>query len=818
MRQKRNKLQWKKLTASIMMAVTAGFGVNTVSADNLIAVVSSTSGFAGNDVGTMTGSRVTNDVDIDSVGYRIKNGDGDTAVFNFHHNGKSYLITRYGRTGVSKLSLAQGTWTGMQDQGMQITHKDNPNIHEVGYNNKFIYATGYDNPNLSYAVLNGTGDLTNLVFKKAADYRENIPHEGSLVPDYHGEGVKIRGNNLYALVTVNPRGGYESYDDSYLLRYKINEDGSLTYDKDKGSVRVGKNATEIIPYNNLLMTPAMGGMIVSGQADPNTALHVTDVSGGEMKVHKVKVPESTGIGKTIGYSNMQVTPEGNVYIVAMSYAGDFHGSKGGVYKTTVSNLLSDNPEEWTKITDFEKDNDGGYNWDVYAEENPRRVWVNSGNRIKLFIDGQETPISIPVRKFASQKDMDFVNMDGFTFLAPDKVTGEKENPARLLEISDDGVTLTGKDKAKYTYTKDTLIGPDADVAGDKKTNVAAAVFARDHGNLTLDAGTHTLTMNTDTGIGTPAGIYAANGAGVNVKAGKLNINTNSPQGGETKTSAIWLDPSKDKAGHIRIEAPVSIEMSGGEGGYGVAVKKTDRWGEKAAEAQGTSDITIKGPLTIKGSTAAMPWGIGLNHKNVYGRLNNAGLYTAVDKSQITVDGPVDMAIYGNGATALAKDSLITLKGGKIEVPHGKNYAYYTLAAYGGSIYMNMGQDGKSEGNEKVELLGDVYTGKDGNISIGLTTGGSLWKGIANSMGSVSLSLKNGAAWTNEKQNTPYEDETEDVGSRGKTRLLRLTGGDSKDKAGSIFQKEKKGIHVENYSGYTQIIYDHDADLAFHAEV
>ena len=59
-----------------MMAVTAGFGVNTVSADNLIAVVSSTSGFGENDVGTMTGSRVTNDVDIDSVGYRIKNGDG----------------------------------------------------------------------------------------------------------------------------------------------------------------------------------------------------------------------------------------------------------------------------------------------------------------------------------------------------------------------------------------------------------------------------------------------------------------------------------------------------------------------------------------------------------------------------------------------------------------------------------------------------------------------------------------------------------------------------------------------------------------------
>lgn len=808
----RRKKMWKRLIGQITIALAAGAVGSTAMAANLIAAVSSDPGYGSNDVGTLTGSRVTTDVDVDSAGWRVKGQDGDTAVFNFHYKGKSYLLTRYGRSGKSRFSDAQGNWLALNDNaaGHFVYHNSTPNIHEITYNDGFVYVTGYDNPHISVAKLEGD-KLNDLSFQKAADYTNDIVHNFKEV-DFHGEGIAIRGNDLYALVTANPNHGYESYADSYVLKYKMNSDGSLSHEKGKDVVRVGKNSTEIEPYNNLLMIPSMGGML-SNAANPTASLDIVDISGGQMKTHRVKVPEAVGLGKTTEARNMHVTPEGNVYVLVGAYANDFHGSTGGVWKTTVSNLMSDNPEEWTLITDFEKEKDGGYNWDVYAEENPRRVWVNAGNKIKLYIDGKETPIVFPIEKFGSSKEKIYVNMDGFRFLAPAQVAGEAPNQARLLDIPDNETMITGKDKNVYTYTTDAVLGPETNGAGDLKSNVAAGAFARDYGDITLDAKEKDLTINADTGIGTPVGIYAGNGKNVTVNAKKLTVNTNSPTGGETKTSAIWLDAAKDKAGKITINAPLHIEMTGGEGGYGIAVKKTDRWGEAAAESTAVSEIVVNGDVSLTG-TEGRQWGLPVNHKNVYGRLNNAGLYTAVDKSKITINGSVNLAVHGNGATALSKDSEINVKGGKITVPTGKNYAYYALAAYDGTVRMNTGSDGKTPGAEKVEITGDLYAGKNGKIDVAMTTSGSYLKGIVNSMGAVRAYLQNGAAWVNERQNTPHEDETEDVGSRGKSRLGELIGGKDEASAGLIFQKDQKGITIDKYSGYTKIFYDHDSDLKY----
>lgn len=345
---RRGKKMWKHLAGLITMVLTAGAVGNTAMAANLIAAVSSDPHYSNNDVGTLTGSRVTTDVDVDSAGWRIKRQDGDTAVFNFHYKGKSYLLTRYGRSGKSRFSDAQGNWLALNDNaaGHFVYHNSTPNIHEITYNDGFVYVTGYDNPHISVAKLEGD-NLNNLNFQKAADYTNDIVHNFRKV-EFHGEGIAIRGNDLYALVTANPNGGYESYADSYVLKYKMNSDGSLSHEKGKDVVRVGKNSTEIEPYNNLLMIPSMGGMLVSGEASPNASLDIVDISGGRMKTHRVKVPEAVGLGKTTEARNMHVTPEGNVYVLVGAYANDFHGSTGGVWKTTVSNLMSDNPLPWTK--------------------------------------------------------------------------------------------------------------------------------------------------------------------------------------------------------------------------------------------------------------------------------------------------------------------------------------------------------------------------------------------------------------------------------------------------------------------------------------
>lgn len=65
---RRGKKMWKHLAGLITMVLTAGAVGNTAMAANLIAAVSSDPHYSNNDVGTLTGSRVTTDVDVDSAG------------------------------------------------------------------------------------------------------------------------------------------------------------------------------------------------------------------------------------------------------------------------------------------------------------------------------------------------------------------------------------------------------------------------------------------------------------------------------------------------------------------------------------------------------------------------------------------------------------------------------------------------------------------------------------------------------------------------------------------------------------------------------
>ena len=172
---------------------------------------------------------------------------------------------------------------------------------------------------------------------------------------------------------------------------------------------------------------------------------------------------------------------------------------------------------------------------------------------------------------------------------------------------------------------------------------------------------------------------------------------------------------------ITVNGNVNIAMTGGYGGNGIAVQKTDRLtGETTdiyddynyntitlREASYTADeaaiITINGDVSVKGADN-QTWGIEANKENVFSRFNNAGILTSVNKSQVNVNGNVDMDVYGNGVTVNAENSSVTIaKGGQITVPKGTDYGYYTLAAYNGTINMNMGEDGQTVGTDDVVL-------------------------------------------------------------------------------------------------------------------
>ena len=78
-------------------------------------------------------------------------------------------------------------------------------------------------------------------------------------------------------------------------------------------------------------------------------------------------------------------------------------------------------------------------------------------------------------------------------------------------------------------------------------------------------------------------------------------------------------------------------------------------------------------------------------------------------------------------------------------------------------------------------------------------------------GRVNLWLANGATWTNAAWGIPgenYYGTTADKKFHG-SNPTNLYGGSDAAHAGVIIQKDKNPISVENYSGNTMVIYEHD---------
>lgn len=70
---------------------------------------------------------------------------------------------------------------------------------------------------------------------------------------------------------------------------------------------------------------------------------------------------------------------------------------------------------------------------------------------------------------------------------------------------------------------------------------------------------------------------------------------------------------------------------------------------------------------------------------MYSRFNSAGILTTVDNSEVNIDGDVDFRIYGNGITANAAGSRVSIGGGRIEVPSGKNMGTMPLELIRGPL-------------------------------------------------------------------------------------------------------------------------------------
>lgn len=840
---KSERLQKAILVAGILTGVVIGVQLPTDAANLMVTIPSN---YSSSIMGAITGSRVTTTVDGTAKTVREKL-NGDPGVFNINVNGQSKVFMRQYNYSTNPDSLianeildSDGDFNTPTASG-KLTQTANP--HGVATWKNYVYSVGYDLGNIAIGKIDGallteiTTDTN--VHKLLKDIKAT---NDASIGDYttnaaaHGEGAAVRGNDLYVIASVNKNGGYSDYDDGYLMHYTIKSDGTLDY---KDYTRIGKNTDEsrVNMYNDHIFVSAIGGMQNYGAGNAETSITAATLTNGAVSKEKTKrITVPTSVQATgQDFRDLKILPNGTAYVMTYNL-----GSAGGIdttiYQTTVSNLYATNPKDWTVVHSGTYD---GWFGKLNAEMYTHRLWVEAGQNLLVYTDGDTSP------KYSwAAKDFGKSSMSQYNFMAmlqPDTVYGDK---ATLTAVKAEGLTTpsvsvtatvnsdaafadptyttqitgTNKDTAyynnedtedyqSYMFMKNTVIqAGDTYATGDLTTNVLAAVDVHEGNDVEIDADGFSLQLQSSHTIGSPSGIYAGNNKNVTVTAGKLNIITSGMTGGNSLTNGIWLDAPANGASSITIHAPTTnIAMTGGYGGNGIAIQKTDRWGEASDAAAGTNKITLDGNLNIKGADSAT-WGIGLNPENVYSRFNNAGILTSVKNSEVEVKGLANMDVYGNGITVNAAGSKVSIGGGTIHVPSGRNYGYYTLGAYQGTINVNTGTAGTAPGTQKVQLNGDVFARSGAHVNMALTTSDSYLHGIVDNGGTVNMWLQNGATWTNEARNTRYAEDNEDVGSNGASHITKFVGGSTAANAGIINQKSDQAITIDNYSGHATVNY------------
>ena len=223
----------------------------------------------------------------------------------------------------------------------------------------------------------------------------------------------------------------------------------------------------------------------------------------------------------------------------------------------------------------------------------------------------------------------------------------------------------------------------------------------------------------------------------------------------------------------------------------------------------------------------------INAENTAGMSRAYGIWFSGNSSILDIHGDTKITSKANDwsyGVLLGQASKANFDGLKVSV---SKEAKESAALKGtGKSVISVNVQGDTAGSNSVQLDGEVVTkylyeeDEDGivttdgpsTINLALTTSDSYWNGLSaysykdendgdtitkEDHGNLNLWLQNGGVWTNEKYG-----KTNYAGFKG-SYATRLTGGSDASHAGIIIQKDEKPISVENYSGHTTVIYEHD---------
>ena len=363
-----------------------------------------------------------------------------------------------------------------------------------------------------------------------------------------------------------------------------------------------------------------------------------------------------------------------------------------------------------------------------------------------------------------------------------------------------------KDDGTYVFTAgSTTITPEKHLiaGGAWLPQISAAISGSDENhNVTIDMNGNKLTVDTTTDTHTTS-IAAVGKGAVNINnAGAMAINATSTTNGQT--GALFVNAG----------GTINIHNAGADN-----------------------------VLTLRANSAAPANAAVIKSMN-----GVSGVMSA-----ITVDGLVD--ILADKSNASGANEAISAVASKVEIGGGVikaiNGAEYAISAYGefasknrGQVNVNVKKDAEGAiigaGSNNVQMEGNVNlgggmdsAGASADVSIGLNTKESFWKGdVSNTNGSsagiVNLYMGNGASWTGNNLsgntvNANLNNATWTGYSNGNAMHLKLdnsiwnVNGASQlasfsGNNGSIIVANNAGdINVAEYSGNTNVIYNHDAD-------
>ena len=373
----------------------------------------------------------------------------------------------------------------------------------------------------------------------------------------------------------------------------------------------------------------------------------------------------------------------------------------------------------------------------------------------------------------------------------DTITGMKEAAYKDI-IAADGV---------YNFTKDTQI-----------TNQYGIDLMKD---AKINAEGKTLTLNVKDVTGVPGtGIKIDDANTLSIKAATIKMNLTGTKIPDAGLQGVRLNNTDAK---LTVDGNMDIKANG---------------------TNNTMGIYTKGNIVVNGNVKTNIDGNGGGNK-YYGA---AGIYVSSNYNDtkggsVTINGNVDLLGNANGLFVNMGGSKINVDGGKIEVFDISENGYAAIRAENGIVNMNVLQDEKGNvtgaANNKVIINGNLGVstgavfasdkhGTKSEINLGLTTKDSVLTGVVENTfndegnkagdytftGAVNLWLQNGATWNNEKVGTTLGDLEDSLEEFAGSHVAKFVGGNDADHVGNIFQKTAESLTIDNYSGHTNIFYDH----------